>query len=147
VLTQSDPVNEDEYVLRRIPNQHHIITRGIRRAVQRGAVVPGPKDVDGISVFREKFTSGREIAAAGHSSNGYYVVRIGVKEILVLGLTLQPDPQGNQPEGHALIPEINYSEYSAGGNLKIKSKQYQDKLTKLINEDLDGRIVHTPDGD
>lgn len=147
MVTQHDPVESAEYLLRRIPNKPDTVNVELRRPLSRLAVKPNGRDVDGISIFRERFTSAQEIAAQGQCTDGYYVVRIQAQEVLNIGLSVQADPSEGQPEGHALVPEINIRDYRAhGGNKESerKSKQLQDALTKVLNQNFQQRLVHRP---
>ena len=143
MVTESDPVQPDEYVFRRILNQHDIIDRGSRHPVQRIAFRPTGKDVDGISVFREIFTTAEKVAHSGRSVKGYYVARISVSEIQELGFTVIPDPKplGETLPGHSLVPELTWN------TPRRDSITSQLKLADLVNKDVLATIVYNPEED
>ena len=68
--------------------------------------------MDGLSVTRaksadnESFATPAEVAGAGPSQAGYFVLELRVSDLEKLGLSVVPDPRRGNP-GHALIPEIN----------------------------------------
>jgi len=144
VTNQDDEIGTDEYVYRRVLNKQDIIDLSLRSPLQRSAFRPTNNDVDGISVFREKFTSPEALISAGQSPLGYHVVRLPVKEILEAGLTIITDPQDNQLPGHALIPDITIQEYDnpQGKNL---SKIKQKKLSDIVNKDKGSRVILSKD--
>lgn len=107
---QDDPVTPDENVLRRISNNKDWVNLSLAISVQRVAFKPFTRDTDGLSVFRELFVTPYQVATAGPNSNGYYVARLNVNSINDLGLNIVPDPQEDQLQGHALMPELSYGE-------------------------------------
>ena len=127
---EHDPVSPDEYVLRRVPtcwfNKSALI-----EPVQRVAFAPNlERDVEGISVFREIFVTPNEVARYGPKGlNGYYVVRFLAADIFALGLSIIPDPQEDQPQGHTVIPGLNSASMSGGNKQRAKELQYE--LAKL----------------
>jgi hypothetical protein len=137
VKTERDPVTPDEYVLRRIPNLPDWIDESLAQPVQRLAFQPNQRDTKGLSVFRELFVTPAAVAAAGRIGQGYYVVRLLVKDLLSLELSVVADPQEDQLRGHALIPELSSALSSAR---KAASKILQRELAKLASE----AIVHRP---
>lgn len=142
MASESDPVDPDEIVLRRVLNHSDRIDINLPRPVQRIAFRPTDDDVAGISLFRSRFTTPQEVADSGTNPKGYYVVALPVREFLNLGLTVVPDPRAGQPGGHSLVPELN-SLYVP--NNKGRSKILQVKLAQLVNQDIDGRLVYVPD--
>lgn len=126
---EHDPVSPDEYVLRRVPTNW--FKSALSEPVQRVAFEPNEqRDVEGISVFREFFVTSIEVARHGPKGlNGYYVVRLLAADIFALGLSIIPDPQEDQPQGHAVIPELNSASVSGGNKQRAKELQYE--LAKL----------------
>lgn len=126
-MDQNDPVSPDEFILRRVPANQDFIDKSLPLRVQRVAFEPKKKrDINGLSVYRERFVSAMGVAAAGRSSAGYYVVRLRARDYLDLRLTLQPDPQPDELPGHTLIPELNAG--SMRNPHREKSKDLQKKL-------------------
>lgn len=130
---QQDPISPDEYVLRRIPKDKNRYDPSLNEPVQRIAFEPSKWDIDGISVFRERFVSATDLAKAGTNNNGYCVARLSVSNLFALGLTIVPDPRDDQPPGHALIPELSISEMKQN---KTKCKETQRELSKLAGRNI-----------
>lgn len=142
---QREPVSPDEYVLRAIPNSHEYYRADLAIPVTRAAFQANrTEDTTGLSVFREScFPDPAQaaliIANALRKHGNYYVVRLSVADLGVLGLSVIPDPQQDQPPGHALIPALGYIEYAKN---KPRAKDVQLKLAKLAA--VPGAIVYTP---
>lgn len=105
-LTEDAPVQPGEFVLRRI---HKNDRKKKSPGFIRMAFGPSKNDTDGLSVFREHFSSAIAVAsAARQTSENYFIARLSVRELRErFGLTVVPSPDPGQPEGHAVIPEIN----------------------------------------
>lgn len=118
------PVSPDEYILRRVFVDH--FNPALSEPVQRVAFQPNKNDTDGISVFRELFVTPAEIARRGPKGpSKYFVVRLLAADIFALGLSILPDPQSDQPPGHAVIQELNPKVDER------RSKELQRELAKL----------------
>jgi hypothetical protein len=128
-----DPVAPDESVLRRI---HKNNTRfgGAELIVLRPAFAPNDEDTDGISLYRERYTSIDSLVAAARSPGAVYVARLTVAEVRELGLSLDIT-KGDLP-GHVSIPELSFKKC----NLDRTTKDLQKQLADLATQ----RIVHTP---
>ena len=126
----SSPVSSDEYVLRRIPKTPNWYDPSDPGVIESEAFRPNDKDVDGISVFREKFTTPHKVAAAGLSPKGYYIARLKVADIEGLGLSVKPVPMGGQPRGHSVIPELCPG---VVGEEKKQRKEMQASLAELAS--------------
>jgi len=133
VTDQQDPASPDEYILRRIPKDGGRYKPSQNEPVQRVAFEPSKWDVDGISVFRELFLSAADLASAGTNKNGYCVARLRVSDLLALGLTVVPDPRNDQPPGHAILPELSFSEHNRD---RQKCKDIQHHLAKLAGRNI-----------
>ena len=136
---QSDPVTSDEFVLRRIPNNKDWYESSLPEPVQRVAFQPSKRDTDGLSIFRQLFVTPAQLAQAGPNPAGYYVARLRVADLHDLGLSVIAAPQNNQPDGHAIIPELSYQAMKQD---KQTARKIQRELAKLAS---DG-IVHGPNG-
>lgn len=127
VKEQNDALSPDEYVLRRIPRDW--CNPSLDEPVQRVGFQPNKRDNNGISMFREFFVSPAQVAnAGGKGPTGYYVVRLRAADVIAVGLHIVPDPQDDQPPGHALIPELSFQAMKKD---KEKSKELQRRLAKL----------------
>jgi hypothetical protein len=67
----------------------------------------------------------------------YYVARLSVRDLLNLGLNVEPDPITGGPLGHAVIPELSWPAYQAN---KQKLKPILVQLARLAGAD----IVNVP---
>lgn len=139
VLDQDEPVAPDEYILRRILNNKDYINLDLPIPVQRAAVGPTKRDTDGLSVYREKFVSPREVAESGNNSAGYYVVRFNAQDIFDMGLDIIPDKIEDGLQGHSLVPQLSTGEKKSNRKLYVERTL---ALTKLISTD---DIVFSPD--
>ena len=133
---QYDLISDDEILLRRVVREY--VNVDLPLPVQREGFRPTKRDIDGISLFRERFVSPSDVANGNRGPTGYYVVRLRASNIRELGLNILPNVKDDQLPGHSLIPEINYP---AMKNDKSKSKELQRMLAKLAN----GNFAHTPD--
>lgn len=121
MIEEADPVGSEELVFRRIPNLvPDFVNFDLPMPVMRLAFQPSRSDADGLSVFREIFTTARDVAASGSNPRGYYVASLAVEAILGLSLTVIPNPLADGPRGHALIPEIHTDLSRATKNLQIE---------------------------
>ena len=133
MYNQNDPVTEEELVLRRIPNLSNFIDFNLAIPISRCAFQPSKNDIDGLSVFRELFITASELAASGQNPAGYYVARIKVVDVNILNLSVIPDPQEDQPLGHALIPELNTNFNKKN---KRRAKEIQHYLSQIASLDI-----------
>ncbi|RLA52192.1 MAG: hypothetical protein DRR42_08200 [Gammaproteobacteria bacterium] len=138
MLSEDDNILPAELLLRRILNRGEEIDFTLPRPVQGLAFSPNIHDSDGLSLFREKFSSPEDVARSGRNPRGYYVAQIPASEILDLGVTLVPDPQTDTLPGHSLIPELTYS------SSKQYKRELRNKLAQLVNKDPKNRIVFHP---
>ena len=131
--TEHDPVARAEFVLRRIHPNH--IDAQLNPAVQRVAFQPSPKDTDGLSVYRELFVTPQRVAMAGRQGVQYHIARLGVSDLLRIGVSVKPSPRTDELPGHAIIPELTVQ------NAKHpQSKELQRELAVLASR----TIVYPP---
>ena len=130
---ETDLVEADEYVLRRIVNRDDYINLALKVPVSRLAFEPTRNDTTGISLFRSLFASPKEVADAGPNPAGYWVAELPVVTISNLKLTVNPSPRPTGPGGHCLIPEIRT-------DTKKVTKEYQRRLAELAS----ARLVFRP---
>jgi hypothetical protein len=81
---EEDPVGEDAFVLRRIHKDH--FKAALATPVLRLAFQPTKRDVDGLSVCRERFITAAQLAAVGRTPGAYYVARLAVAALNSLSL-------------------------------------------------------------
>ncbi len=126
---------KSERLLRRIPNAPGYIDEFLIDPISRQAFSPRRDESEGISLYRERFTSAAQLAATGKNGN-CYVARLVVSDVVALGLTVIPDVQDGLP-GHVLIPELNSVLQTKE---KARCKDLQEELSRLGGRD----IVHRP---
>ena len=133
---EHDSVSQDEKVLRRILKNPEYYKPGLPIPIQYRAFYPTKEDEDGLSLFRELFTTAGDVAK-GKNPKGYAVARLLVAAINELDLTVLPDPQP-QPElpGHSLIPELNYNDKEKNKAAKRKFKDIGFELAKIAGRDM-----------
>lgn len=130
-----EPIGPGEFVLRRVHRNH--CSTDLPRVVHLAAFRPSRQDTLGLSVFREKYASAAEVAASGRKPSEYYVVRLAVRSLHELDLTVVPDTDPAAPLGHALIPELTYSEYERD------KQRLKDVLLRLASQ-ASRAIIHEP---
>lgn len=128
-MTADEPVEPQEYLLHRVHPNNFDETQPT--PILRCEFEPKPRDVDGISFYREKVSSAEGLAATGKTPGIYYVVRVKAKDLQDLGLTVIPTT-GNLP-GHVSVPELSYQEFCKD---KPTSKELQRKVAILASRDI-----------
>lgn len=138
MVTEADPVSDDEYVYRRVLKQYYNdISSWPGDRVDRLAFRPTGKDTEGLSAYRTLFSRPAELDIDREGRPGrYYVARLAVRALRKMGLSVEPSP-AEGPKGHSLIPEIRTG---LSGRAKKLSKEKQVELARLAGED----IVYTP---
>jgi hypothetical protein len=134
-MDERDPVDESEFVFRRIPRIYYDANLTI--PVQREAFRPTDKDTTGLSVFRAQFAQPLDTLTGVDPAKAkdYYVARLSVRDLRKLDLTVTPDPLADGPPGHAIIPELSWPAYQAS---KQSLKPILVELARLASSD----IVH-----
>jgi hypothetical protein len=91
-MDEHDPVDDGEFVFRRIHRSFY--TPGVATPVWPWAFRPNANDTTGISVFRASFGPPASILATldPAKAQDYYVARLSVAALRILGLTVEPDP-------------------------------------------------------
>lgn len=130
-MDENSPVLPAERVFRRILKAYY--DASLAQPIQRVSFVPNKSDDDGLSLFREAFTSAAEVAAKGPNAKGYVVARLLVQDIVGLGLSVVPAPDETQPRGHCLIPELTIEFHKTGKN---KAKELEQSLAELAGRDV-----------
>jgi hypothetical protein len=128
-------VSDEEFVLRRIHRNQ--VDAGPPPVVGFTGFRPTPEDTTGLSVYREQLISAAEVAAGGRKPGEYYVVRLTVRALRDLGLTVVADEPTGAPAGHALVPELSLD---ACRRDKARLREVQVRLAELASQN----IVHFP---
>ena len=126
---ETDPIELDETLLRRIPNNPEFVNESLELPVIRLAYKPQRLDTDGLSVFRELFTSAQEIVDQGTNVKGYYVAALSAGRVVEIAGPVIPDPLPAGPRGHSLIPSICVA-------TKDATSAEQLELARLASENL-----------
>lgn len=142
-MDAEEPISPDEFVLRRVHRNNTDPTG--ESLVKRCEFAPGKGDIDGLSLYRERYTSIEALVAAARSPQDVYVARFRVQELLDIRygigealdhrITVEITP-GPLP-GHVSIPELAYERAKAD---KPASLEIQRILALLASD----RIVHRP---
>ena len=100
--SNQEAVSQDEFVLRRVAPGH--TKPGQTVSVQRDAFMPWPRDLTGLSVYRERYIGPAAIVAAIEDSKrpNTSIARIAVSDLIALGLSIVPED--DVLPGHAVIP-------------------------------------------
>lgn len=142
---ETDPITDDEWVLRRIhrqdfsgPSLPFVSPNGFRpRTSKQGRDI----DTDGISLYRESCVAAPSdilvnVAADKLADQG--IVRLSVRFLRSLGLTITPSPDAIP--GHVVIPQLNDAAYiSAKANALALMAKLASEASKEEN------IVRRPD--
>jgi len=111
-----EPIEDDEIVFRRVPNNIDWYNPESQRPVAWVTFRPNPKDTDGISVWRAKYKSPEEVAAI-HARLGrqYWVLALKTSQLRNAGITIAPTPDLGGP-GHASLTNMRSSDYAQNRN-------------------------------
>jgi hypothetical protein len=125
------PVDDQEYVYRRIPQR--FCNPDLPVPIPALAFRPNQNDTTGISVFRARFVQPAEILAGVDADrrNSYYIARLLVQDLRGLGVTVIPEPVAQGPAGHSVIPELSWKAYQVN---KRGLREIQLKLAKLASQ-------------
>lgn len=113
----AEPIEDDEFLLRRISLVYYNHERDEHPAVQ--SFVPTKHDSTGLSLYRLKYNTLEEVAAGGKrfKDKGYYVAMLRAGDLREHGMEVTPDPS-KRNRGHAEIRSLNFenrnSDESAG---------------------------------
>jgi hypothetical protein len=133
-----EPLEDSESILRRVHKSYIHFDQPI--SVDPVAFRPSSQDDDGISIVRESCISDpAEILKklSPEKQQDYYVVRVAVRAIKALGLSIVSTPDPDDVPGHSIIPELSLSGYKKN---KSRMKDVQLELAKLAST----AIVHRP---
>ncbi len=93
-------------------------------AVSPGAFKPHPRrDIDGMSFFREDFTSPQDLVKASPHPDGVRVGRVTVRQLRELGLDADVAPDKDELPGHVVVPGMRF----VGKNLQTDADRRKTK--------------------
>ena len=103
-------IPKHEYVYRRVHKSFY--NPEVPEPIQRGAFRPTGDDEDGLSFYRAIMLTADEVAngVEGNPADNYIVVRLQVRDLNHLGLTVVSDERPPLP-GHCMTPELNTTSY------------------------------------
>jgi hypothetical protein len=129
-VDESEPVHESEFVYRRVHDS--FFDAALPVPIRSEAFRPSEQDSSGLSVFRQRFIDpkGTLTNIDPAKASRYYVVRLAVRDLLGLGMTVVPEPTSTGAPGHAVIPELSWPAYSAD---KPRAKVLLRELAKLAS--------------
>lgn len=133
---EAEPITDDEWLLRRVHRDAFKNDRSPTHSPRAFAPRTKGKDPDdeGISLYREACLEsvGQVLANVSEEKRGDNgIVRIQVKDIKELGLTVRADHDDRVP-GHVVIPELNASAYA---NSKSSLTPTLEHLASICSED------------
>jgi len=99
----TEPVSRDELLYRRIP-----VSKGWydeRNGVSPEAFDPRKDEIGGISLFRNKYKTVKEVAK-GPSKRGYYVAVLRAGDLIKEGIHIVPRPDPPHGPGHIELPGL-----------------------------------------
>jgi hypothetical protein len=136
----SESSSDERFILRRVSDKHY--TPGNPIEIQPVAFRPSSGDTDGLSVYFEPSEGGvtpEQLVADARPGCQFCVVRLSIRELERLGLSVIAAPTVDGLPGHALIPEINLESYHSKER-KNSLKEVTKKLAELATR----AIVLTP---
>src|SRR5262245_5383060 len=143
--SEDSEITDDEYLLRRVAIGYFSKDKTLKIDMQAFRPVSGPNartpDTDGISLFRESCLLRPDDVLEGLSAEKKArigVVRLSVKLIRDLGLTIEPRPVQTIP-GHVVIRELNSD---AVTNAREMLKRMQAELAIIASAE--GNVVVRP---
>ena len=124
---ETAPVSRDETLLRAIPNTlDHLAEDMGNWKIAPYAFKPNKtRDIDGMSFFREDFSTPKHVAKTNRHELGARVARITAQQLEDLALTVTPDPIDDEPAGHAIVPGMRFVEK------RLLSKEEQRRIKDL----------------
>lgn len=123
------PIEPQEELLRRVPPSYYPDPEraGTPKWI---AFQPTRDDADGLSLNRRRFvTSLEDFSYNPPRTKRRSIAQIRAARILELGLHVEPRPENSDP-GHAVVPEMNRTDYDAGGQKKAAIKEWALNLAR-----------------
>ena len=104
--------------------------------VSPSAFKPHPKrDIDGMSFFREDFTSPQDIVKASHHPDGVRVGRVTVRQLRELGLDAEVAPDKDELSGHVIVRGMRLVDKNFQTDAdRQKTKDRSQRLARFATE-------------
>jgi hypothetical protein len=106
------------------------------------AFEPRKSDVDGISLFREDFTTREKLSRASKYPAGVHVVRIAAQQLFDLSVDIETKPIPDQP-GHVVLPALRYVEKA---QLSRDQRRARADLTQKLAYAASEADIYSPPG-
>ena len=141
---ETSPVSHDESLLRAIPNTPaHLSDDMGNWKIAPYAFQPNKnRDIDGMSFFREDFSTPKQIAKTNKHGSGARVASITVEQLESLELTATPGPIASEPAGHSIVPGMRFVEKSLLST--EQRREVKDRSQKLAQFASSNRIYSPP---
>lgn len=132
---ETTPILPDETLLHSIPNNQDYFDNAMGAwAVSPTAFKPHPKrDPDGMSFFREDFTTPKRMVKRNRHPDGVRVARMHVFQLGQLNLHADPAPDDKELPGHVIVPELRYVKKQSTDE-RQNSKKLQVRLAQFATE-------------
>lgn len=134
---ETDPVNDEESILRRILKDPEYYKPALPMSVTGEAFRPNKNDTKGLSLYRCAFVAACTVAEKGKNKKGYAVAELSVRAIREKEMMVEPDAlDRNDPDylpGHVAIPQINIIGY-ANADTKKKMKELSVELALIASK-------------
>jgi hypothetical protein len=139
-------ISPDETLLRAIPNTPDFYDKNMGEwQVDPYAFKPNKKrDADGMSFYREDFSTPERVSNDNRHSAGARVARITVKQLINLGLLdIIPDPhqEKDRPAGHVYVPGMRYVDPKS---LSKEERQERERISAKLAEHATENVVYSP---
>jgi hypothetical protein len=95
------------------------VTNYFRKEMGNWAVAPyafkphRKRDVDGMSFFRQIFTTAQAVAKRSTHVHGVRVANISGQQLRGLDLTAEPSPNADELPGHIIVPDMRWVDRSS----------------------------------
>jgi hypothetical protein len=142
---EDSAIHPSETLLRAIPNTSDYFRADMGSwAVAPYAFTPNKKrDVDGMSFFREDFTTCRGVAEANRHPAKARTARITMPQLDELELEARPEPDTTELPGHSLVPDMRFVEKKTQSDQqRQRTKDRSQKLAQFATRN----GVYTPTG-
>jgi hypothetical protein len=133
----SEPIADHEILFRRVSRNSGWYDPQSDRPVAWEAFRPREDDVNGLSVWRAKYRTPEEVAAAGARPRSvYYVLVLRAGTLRGAGVTVVASPEVGAP-GHASLTNLS-TDYYRGEEDKNRITHLADHIARELIESVEG---------
>lgn len=142
---ETDSISRDETLLRAIPNtlDHFNEDMGNWKVAPYAFKPNRKRDVDGMSFFREDFSTPRRVARNSRHESGARVARITAQQLVDITLAAEPEPIASEPAGHSIVPGMKFVESSL---LSKAERRRQKDLSQQLAQFASNHRIYSPRG-